>query len=119
MAAMSASSLVLSAGNVVSWSASVIVSVIFVTIIATVVRKHRPDVAPLLLWAALLELLITFIGRGVPMLLVRVVSPSVDMNVFYAAEALLTTLTALLHAGARGLLLWGIVRLARPVEAPV
>jgi len=105
------------AGNLFSWSSSLVVSLTFMVVIATVVRRHRPDVAPLLLGATIFELLTTVCGFGVSMLLLRFLSPTVGMGVYGPAQALNTTVTALLHAGARGLLLWGIVRLARPADA--
>jgi hypothetical protein len=118
MAAMSASlGFLFAAGNFFSWGASLVVSLIFIVVIGTIVRSHRPDVAPLLLWAAICELLVNVGSLGVSMLLLRFLTPTFGMKIYAETQALNATLTALLHAGARGLLLWGIVRLARPAAS--
>jgi len=85
---------------------------VFIVVIVTVVRRHRPDAVPPLLGAVIAELLIavlSFVGSTV---LSRVVGAAAYAD-YYAAQ---TAVFALAGAAARGLFLWGIVRLARPPE---
>lgn len=120
MGAMTSSlSFIFAAAGMLSWVMGLGVSLIFIVVIATIVRRYRPDAVPLLLAAMVLELLIAVCGGGISMFLPSFVGASMGMKVYAQVQALNTSVVALLHAGARGLLLWGIVRLARPAHAPL
>lgn len=91
------------------------VLVAFIVVVLTVVRQHRPDAVPLLLGALGFEALLTAASFASSVLLTRLVMPG-GMDGVAAAQSLNTLLFSLAHAGARCLLIWGIVRLARPLE---
>jgi hypothetical protein len=99
-----------------SWGVSLVVSLTFIVVFATVLRRYRPDAAPLLLGAVVFELLITLYAAGASMVLARLTSTSMGIEGYAQAQAISSCFVALLHASARALLLWGILRLARPME---
>jgi hypothetical protein len=99
-----------------SWGVSLVVSLTFIIVFATVVRQYRPDVAPLLIGAVVFELLISLCAAGASVMLTRIISTSMGVEGYAQAQAISTSIVALAHASARALLLWGIVRLARPAE---
>jgi len=99
-----------------SWGVSVVVLLTFIVVIATVVRRYRPDAAPILIGALVFELLITAYGACAPAILARITITSLGIEGYARAQAISTFTIALLHASARALLLWGIVRLARPAD---
>ncbi len=107
------SSLFLGAASLFSWFLSVCVLLAFVTVILTVVRSQRPDAVPLLLGAILFEIMITLCSFAVTVVLPRLVG----MTAYAGAQSLNTVIVAIAHAAARALLLWGIIRLARPASA--
>jgi hypothetical protein len=110
------SSLIFAAASMFSWGVSLVVSLTFIVVIATVVRRYRPDAAPILIGALVFELLITVYAAGASVILARITSTSMGIEGYAQAQAISTSVIALLHASARALLLWGIVRLARPAD---
>lgn len=94
-----------------SWGLGLIVTLALIAVIATVVRKHRPDVAPILLGAVIFELLVSLGSYAVTLTMSRIVGAS-----FIEAQAVNTAISGIAHAGARTLLLWGIIRLAQPMN---
>jgi len=92
------------------------VLVSFIAVILTVVRRQRPDAVPLLVGAMIAELLLTGASYAVSMVLPRFAIAGGGMSDYAMMQAINTLIFSLAHAAARGLLLWGIVRLARPPE---
>ena len=106
----------LGVAGVVSWSVSSSVLIAFIVVIAIVVRRHRPDVAPILLGAMIFELLISAVSYVTQLVLPRFMSVSgaSGSGGYMEAYVLSTLLFSVAHAAARLFLLWGIVRLAQP-----
>ena len=105
----------LGVAGVISWSVSSSVLIAFIVVIALVVRRHRPDVAPILLGAMIFELLISALSYATQLVLPRFMSVSGGSGGgFMQAYALSSLLFSVAHAAARLFLLWGIVRLAQP-----
>jgi hypothetical protein len=117
MAAMSPTAL-LGIASVMSWGIGAVVMIAFVVAIAIVVRRHRPDAAPILLGATIFELLISVAGYVTTMALPRLMSVSMSpgYSSYMEAQALSTVIFSVAHATARVCLLWGILRLAQPVN---
>jgi hypothetical protein len=96
----------------------VLLPVAFIVVIATVVRGHRPDAAPILLGAMIFECLISVVSYAALFALPDLVSVSAPSasgrSSFTEAYALSNLVFGLAHAMASSLLLWGIVRLAQP-----
>jgi hypothetical protein len=107
------SNLLLGAASLFSWLVSLFVLLAFVIAILTVVRSQRPDVVPVLLGATLFEIMITLCSFAMRVALPRLVG----MTSYAEAQGLNTVVFAVAHAAARALLLWGILRLARPASA--
>jgi len=99
--------------SALSWGLGLIVTLALIAVIATVVRKHRPDAAPILLGAVIFELLISIGSYAMSVTMSRILGTSG----YVEAQALNTLVAGIGHAGARTLLLWGIVRLAQPPGA--
>ena len=113
-ASMSASSsLLIGAASVFSVLVNLAVLGVFVVVILTVVRRHRPDAAPILVGAIAFELLLTCLSYVVSMMLPRFAMVG-GVAGYAQAQAVNVFVFTLAHVAARGLLLWGIVRLARP-----
>src|SRR4051812_13634686 len=115
MPAMSGS-VMLSVAGVISWGVGLLVLVAFIIVIATVVRRQRPDVSPILLGAMVFELLISLVAYGAQLALPRLLSVSgaSGSGGYMEAFALSNVIFSVAHAAARVFLLWGIVRLAQP-----
>jgi hypothetical protein len=111
---MIGSSLFLGIASVTSWGLSLLLSFVFILVVATLVRRHRPDVAPVLLLAVGLDVVVTAVSLAAQVLLPRLLLG--DMTRYAEAQALNTIVTALLHAITRGLLIWSVVRLASPTH---
>lgn len=110
-AQMSASGM-LGVAGLVSWGLGVLVLVAFIVVIATVVRRHRPDATPILLGALIFEVLISLVTYLVQAALPRFMG--VSDGSLMEAYALSNVIFSVAHAAARACLLWGIVRLAQP-----
>jgi hypothetical protein len=111
------SSLFLGVAGVFSWFIALAVLVAFVVVIATVVRRHRPDALPILLGAIIFEILITICSFVATIVLPRFATPALGMAGYAETQAINTVVFALAHAAARSLLLWGVIRLAQPARA--
>jgi hypothetical protein len=100
----------------ISWGIGVLVLIAFIVAIATVVRRHRPDAAPILLGALIFEALISLVTYVTQAALPRFTSMSglAGSGSFMEAYALSSVIFGVAHAAARLFLLWGIVRLAQP-----
>jgi hypothetical protein len=107
------SHLFLGAAGVFSWFVGMLVLLAFVIAILTVVRSQRPDVVPILLGATLFEIMITVCSFAMSAVLPRLVG----VTSYAEAQGLNIVVFAAAHAAARTLLLWGIMRLARPASA--
>jgi len=101
-------------GNVISAGIGVLVLVAFIVVIATVVRRHRPDATPILLGALIFEGLISVVTSLVQAALPRFLG--VSDGSLMEAYALSNVISSVAHAAARACLLWGIVRLAQPTN---
>ncbi|HYQ01203.1 MAG TPA: hypothetical protein VER96_21175 [Polyangiaceae bacterium] len=114
---MSSNTLLTLAGFISS-GIGVLLPLAFIAVIATVVRRHRPDVTPLLLGAMSFECLISVVSYVTMFALPHVLTvsaPSIAGRSSYTeAYALSNVIFSVGHAAARILLLWGIVRLAQP-----
>jgi hypothetical protein len=95
-----------------------LVLIAFIVAIATVVRRHRPDAAPILLGAMIFEFFISSAAYATSLVLPRLVSmgASAGYGNYIEAQALSTVLFSVAHATARACLLWGIIRLAQPLN---
>jgi hypothetical protein len=98
--------------SVISWAVGLLMLIAFTIVIVTVVRRHRPDAAPILLGAISFECLISLAAYAGQIALPHFVSPS--GGGYMEAYALSNVIVSVAHAGARAFLLWGIVRLAEP-----
>ena len=98
------------AGMVIPGGVGLLVLVAFIVVIATVVRRHRPDVTPILLGAMAFECLISLVATVSQAALPRFVG----MSSYTEAYVLSSAIFSVAHAAARLFLLWGIVRLAQP-----
>jgi hypothetical protein len=94
------------------------VLIAFVVVVLTIVRRHRPDAVALLLGALVLELLLTCASYATSLILPQLVGTLGGVGRYAEAQAINVFVFALAHAATRGLLLWGIVRLARPMGEP-
>jgi len=99
--------------SALSWGLGLIVTLALIAAIAIVVRKHRPDAAPILLGAVIFELLVSIGSYAVSLTLSRMIGA----GGYLEAQAVNTAVAGIAHAGARTLLLWGIIRLAQPASA--
>jgi len=111
---MSAIAIVGVAG-VISWAVGMLVLIAFIVAIATAVRRHRPDAAPILLGAVSFECVISLLSYATQVALPRLLSVS-GSGSYMEAFALSNVLFSVAHAAARLCLLWGVVRLAQPVN---
>ena len=103
--------------SVISWGVGLLVLIAFFAVIVTVVRRHRPDAAPILLGAISFECLISLAASATWIVLPRFLSVSGPSGGSYTeAYALSNVIFSVAHAAARGFLLWGIVRLAEPAN---
>jgi hypothetical protein len=103
------------AASVISGGVGLLVMIAFVVVIATSVRRHRPDVTPILLGAIGFECVIALASNLTPLVLARFTSVSGPSGGSYMeAYALSTLIFSIARAAARACLLWGIVRLAEP-----
>jgi len=96
----------------VAWSLTLLALVVFILVVATVVRKHRPDAAPILLLALSLELLLTLASVATQLVLPRLMLATGDMTRYFEVQAITTVTVGLSHLASRALLIWGVVRLA-------
>jgi len=94
------------------------VLIAFLVVVLTVVRRERPDAVALLLGALVSELLLTCLSYAVSLILPQLIGAMGGVAGYAQAQAVNILVFALAHAAARGLLLWGVVRLARPAEQP-
>ncbi|HEX2670865.1 MAG TPA: hypothetical protein VHM25_08335, partial [Polyangiaceae bacterium] len=103
--------------SVISWGVGLLVLIAFFVVIVTVVRRHRPDATPILLGAISFECLISLAAYATQIALPRFLSVSGPSGGGYMeAYALSNVIFSVAHAAARGFLLWGIVRLAEPLN---
>ena len=110
-------STIVGVASVISWGVGVLLLIAFLLTIVTVVRRHRPDAAPILLGAIVFESLVSFSASVTQIALPRIVSVSGPSGGSYMeAYALSNLVFSVAHAAARGCLLWGIVRLAEPLN---
>ena len=118
MARMS-SNLIMGLAGTISWGISALVMIAFIVAIAITVRKHRPDAAPLLLGATIVEFLISLAGLAASYLIPRLVTMggTSGYDRYVGAQALSSVTFSVAHAAARILLLWGLLRLAQPPQA--
>jgi len=111
------STLALAVSAAVVWGLSVLIQIVFLVVVLTTVRPRRPDVAPIFLLALGLELLFFLAGAASSMVLPRLTLPG-GVEQYQQALAISNFTVSLGHAVSRGLLIWGIARLARDkVEA--
>src|SRR4051794_26296481 len=109
-------SAIVGVASVISWGVGLLVLFAFFVTIVTVVRRHRPDAAPVLLGAISFECLISFAAYATQIALPRFVSVSGPSGGSYMeAYALSNLVFSVAHAAARAFFLWGIVRLAEPM----
>ena len=94
------------------WGLTLLVELAFIVLVATSVRRQRPDAAPILLLALGLDLLFTLASFIAQMAIPRLVSVSGDMTGYAELQAISTIAASLGHATSRALLIWGVVRLA-------
>ena len=110
---MSATALIFGIASAASWGLSLLLTFVFILVAATVVRRHRPDVAPVLLLALGLDFLFTLVSFFAQLLIPRLLG---DVTRYAEVQAVNTLVTALVHAGTRGLVIWSVVRLASPTH---
>ncbi|HKO52507.1 MAG TPA: hypothetical protein VJV79_32590 [Polyangiaceae bacterium] len=111
------SSVIVGVAAVISWGVSMSLLIAFIVVIATVVRRHRPDASPILLGAMIFEASISLVSYATQVALPRFMSVGGGTSgsvSFVEAYALSNVIFSVAHAGARAFLLWGIVRLAQP-----
>jgi hypothetical protein len=108
MGAASAFSLLLNLGMLVA----------FLVVVLTLVRRHRPDAVALLVGALVLEFFLTCLSYAASLILPQVAGWLGGVARYAEVQTLNVFVFALAHAATRGLLLWGIVRLARPADGP-
>jgi hypothetical protein len=104
----------LGVAGVISLGVGLLVLIAFIAVIATVVRRHRPDTAPILLGAVAFECVISLAAYAAQIALPRFFSVSASSGGYMEAYALSNVIFSVAHAAARAFLLWGIVRLAEP-----
>ena len=109
---MSGSNLMYGIAGVASVGLNLLLLFVFFVITVTVVRRYRPDVAPILLLAIGLDFIFGVASFAAQLALPRLLAG--DMSRYAEAQALNTLVTAFAHAGTRGLLIWSVVRLAAP-----
>ena len=110
---MGSSTVILSVAAGLSWLLAFAGDVVLLVVIATVVRRHRPDAyKPLLAWAIAVLGLTLF--RSVFMAVVRVVASRQGVEAMIVIQSFEIVLGALLGAGLVGLLAYALVRLAQP-----
>jgi len=103
--------------SLISWGVGLLLLLAFFVAIATVVRRHRPDAAPILLGAISFECLISLAAYATQVALPRFFSMSGPSGGSYMeAYALSNVIFSVAHAAARAILLWGIIRLAEPAN---
>ena len=108
---------ILGVAGAISWGIGLLVLIAFIVVIATVVRRHRPDATPILLGAIGFECAISIAANVTPIVLSRFLSVSGPSGGSYMeAYALSNLIFSIAHAAARALLLLGIVRLAEPAN---
>jgi hypothetical protein len=98
--------------GVVSIGVTSLLQLLFIIVVATVVRRHRPDVSPILLLGLSLEVLVS-LGTYAAQILVPRLFMS-DPTHYAETFALIGVSGAAGHAIGRGLLIWGTARLASP-----
>jgi hypothetical protein len=113
---MTGSTLFLGIAGAASWGLNLVMLSVFIGVVATVVRRHRPDVAPILLLALGLDFAFSILSYAAQVLLPRVLLG--DPTSYVEAQAVNTIVTSLAHAGTRGLLIWSVVRLAAATYQP-
>jgi hypothetical protein len=111
---MSGSTLIFGISGVVAWGLNLAVPLVFIGVAATVVRRHRPDVAPVLLLALVLDFVFSMASYAALVLLPRFLLG--DMTRYAEAQALNNLVSALAHVMTRGLLIWSVVQLASPIQ---
>lgn len=110
---MGSSTAILSIASGLSWLLAFAGDIVLLVVIATVVRRHRPDAyKPLLAWAIAVLGLTLF--RSVFMAVVRVVASRQGVEAMIVIQSFEIVLGALLGAGLVGLLAYALVRLAQP-----
>ena len=110
---MGSSTVILSVAAGLSWLLAFAGDVVLLVVIATVVRRHRPDAyKPLLAWAIAVLGLTLF--RSVFMAVVRVVASRQGVEAMIVIQSFEIVLGAILGAGLVGLLAYALVRLAQP-----
>ena len=107
-----ASTVALIISAVGSWGLTLFVQIAFLVVVLSTVRTRRPDVAPILLLSVALDFLFVVAGGVSQMLLPRLMLGGGNMGQYQEAQAISTLTVSLGHAVGRGLMLWGIVRLA-------
>jgi uncharacterized membrane protein len=112
---MSAESSLIAAGAL-SWLFTLGTQLAFLVAIATLVRRHRPDASPVLLGAVIFELLVTGCSYVAELILPALTARSTGIPGYMTARAISNVVFAGGHSAAQLLLLWGIIRLARPSE---
>lgn len=110
--------------GVITFGVGLVLLIAFLVAIATVVRRNRPDVAPILLGAVIFECLISIASYAMQVVLPRFggwvfslgssSAGSSGTSSYVEAYVLSNTIFSVAHAMARACLLWGIVRLAEP-----
>lgn len=112
------SALFMGAASAFSLLLNLAVLIAFVVVVLTVVRRHRPDAVALLIGALALEFLLTCVSYAASLILPQIAGWLGGVARYAEAQAVNVFVFALAHAATRGLLLWGIVRLARPADEP-
>jgi len=93
---------------------NVAMEVALVVVVATTVQRARPDVVPVLLAAAALNLLTLLLFYPSQILMSRVF----PIETMLQARALVSVVMDLMHVASRILLIWGIARLCKPALEP-
>ena len=109
---MAGSTLIFGIAGAATWGLNLLVLCVFIGVVATVVRRHRPDVAPILLLALGLDFGFSVVSYAAQMLLPRLLLG--DVTRYVQAQAVSSVVTGLAHAATRGLVIWSVVRLASP-----
>jgi len=100
----------------ISWSLTLLMLFVFLLVVAFVVRPRQPEAATILLLGLGLELVCAIGSMVAQFLLPRLLASGGDMTTYAQAYAINTIVVALGHGAGRALLIWGVVRLAKPAN---
>ena len=111
------SSVLLACASAGATLTSVATLVVFLVLALTVVRRERPDAAPLLAYAVALEIVVAFAGFASSVLIPIVLNTTKSSRSYPQAQAINTVVFAVLRTAAQVMLICGVVRLTRPARS--